>query len=109
MSRRIRVHLRHTGSSTLRFRVVRLTFGWGWNVDLGRYCLVFRDRHEDPSHYKPKSFFDLGFGRAQLKNQRLRNSMTEEEHIAYDYLRSEGPRQGIRLDYFLKLYRSNNI
>lgn len=83
MTRDIRVHLRHTGSSTLRFGVVRLTWDWGWNILLGRYVLVFRDRNEDPEHYKPRGFFDLAFGRSMFKQQRMLDRMTLEERQTY--------------------------
>jgi hypothetical protein len=119
--RNIRVHLRHSGDTKLRFGITRLRpysirtrdgietiDHWGYNIHFGRWALDFRDRNLD-RHHKSNRFFDLGFGRAMLKNQRLRNSMSEEEHIAYDYIRSEGKYQGIRLEYFLKLYRSGDL
>jgi hypothetical protein len=107
MSRHIRAHLRHTGDSKLRFRIVRLTYNWGYNIEFGRHFLAIRDRNEDPSHYHPKRFFDLGFGRHMLKQRKLWSSITREEHLAYDYFRSEGSMQGIRLEVFLDLYRKN--
>jgi hypothetical protein len=113
--RNLRFHLRHSGDTKLRFGVSRFSRrwndkeNWGINFALGRWYLVVRDRNLDPSHYKPNRFFDLGMGRAMLHTKRLYDSMTEEEHRAYDDVRSCGPLQGISLEYFLEQFRSGKI
>ncbi|QED11595.1 hypothetical protein PP914_gp105 [Arthrobacter phage Qui] len=90
MSRRIRVHLRHTGSSKFQFGVTSLAKvwdyddrHWGYNFVFGRWRLVVRDRNLDPDHYNPKRFFDFGFGRGQLKFERLFMTMTDAQKSSY--------------------------
>jgi hypothetical protein len=65
--------------------------------------LATRDKREDPPQYKPK-FWDLEFGRGQLKYWRLWKSMTEDEQYAYI---NHNPER-FRLEHFVKLLRTSN-
>lgn len=98
---KVRIHLRHTGDSKFRFGVSR---GRGRkchrNIDFGRFFIAIRDTADDLPAYNPP-FFDLSMGRTMLKNQRLREGMTEDEKNVY----AEQYRH-YRLDAFLKMYRA---
>lgn len=80
--RKIRLHLRHTGDENLRFGVQRRRDGF-YNVYLGRLFLAVRDctnPYLKPEDYK---FFDLGFGREQLKFERLFMTMSDAQKSSY--------------------------
>jgi len=59
----VRIHLRHTGQRRWRIGAQAMSYGWGYNFYLGRWFIAVRR----PSVYNRAGFFDLGFGRVQMK------------------------------------------
>lgn len=94
-----RIHLRHTGDLKLRFGISHGYFSAKHhNLFFGRFFLAIREKRPNDV---PRRFFDLGMGRAQLKNTRLWSTMTKTERYLYI---NYNPNH-FRLEYFLKLIR----
>jgi hypothetical protein len=115
--RRVRAHLRHSGSSKLRFGATSLAAmwqdnkHWGWNIYFGRWFLCLRDKNLDNKYKqnKPNRFFDLSFGRGQLKFERKFMAMSEGQKSSYWEMRHPDnwhKHTPMTLDAFIEHYNS---
>ena len=106
--RKVRISLRHTGDSGLRFGVSRgYSSNLHYNLFFGRLFLAMREKRPNEV---PRKFVDLEFGRGQLEYKRIWNTMTDEEKSAYHEQRNPdnwaangGP---LFLTPFLEMYRN---
>jgi len=100
--RNLRVHLRHTGDPKFRFGVSRGYFSkYHYNLYFGRLFLAIREKRPNEV---PRKLIDLDMGRAQLKFQRLWDTMNDDEKNLY-----WAQHPPVYLKPFLELLRSDPV